>query len=466
MATSPSAPIPKATISVERESQKNIADLVVIHWPDPWPRGFHRTYWTGLTPRPGLTPPLIQGRTRNPPLRSKKKHWAAGISLLPTSSTDSTINLLLTTVDSGHLLPTLTMGDYYRTEIVDDPRSRRRTREDPIQYRGTVYVASRDAVQPMELARRVQEDSDNSIEEIPRDFPSAEAYYRRGDDGRRGTRSLERGYSYDDNDGAMYAAGAYRGGSRRADDGARHSRRDDRRGGRGRSLSRQEEILAAVAGAGIALGGKEFYDRKHDKKDRPRSRSAMGRVAAGLAGAAAGDLAAKQYVKERNRRHRDDDDDDDPYYGSSDSDDRPRRGLNRRKSITQMGEAALGALGLGAVAGASRGRDRSRRRDRRRGSSSSSYSSSSSGRGRGGGGGGGKTRDKRLQQAAQAALAAAAAEAWRSRNEPGGFFEGEKARRMLTAAVGAGGIDALVEKKNRADTKVDIPPRVRSAVCS
>lgn len=52
----------------------------------------------------------------------------------------------------------------------------------------------------------------------------------------------------------------------------------------------------------------------------------------------------------------------------------------------------------------------------------------------------------KIQQAAQAALTAAAAEAWRSRKEPGGPFTGAKARRILTAAVGAGGIDALVDR--------------------
>lgn len=83
----------------------------------------------------------------------------------------------------------------------------------------------------------------------------------------------------------------------------------------------------------------------------------------------------------------------------------------------------------------SRSRDRERRVSRRR---RRSYSSSRS-RSRS------EDNAKKIQQAVKAALTAGAAEAFRSRNEPGGWG-GAKGKRVLTAAIGAGGIDGLVNK--------------------
>ena len=51
-------------------------------------------------------------------------------------------------------------------------------------------------------------------------------------------------------------------------------------------------------------------------------------------------------------------------------------------------------------------------------------------------------------QAAKAALTAGAAEAFRSRKEPGGWA-GPKGKRVLTAAIGAGGIDGLLQSGNK-----------------
>ncbi len=81
----------------------------------------------------------------------------------------------------------------------------------------------------------------------------------------------------------------------------------------------------------------------------------------------------------------------------------------------------------------SRSRDRGRGGDRHR---RRSYTSSRS-----------QSRDgsKKIQQAVKAALTAGAAEAFRSRNKPGGWT-GEKGKRILTAAIGAGGIDGLLDK--------------------
>lgn len=115
-----------------------------------------------------------------------------------------------------------------------------------------------------------------------------------------------------------------------------------------------------------------------------------------------------------------------------------------------MGEQALAALGIGAAAGAAsekHGRDRDRDRDRSRGGGrrrrDDSYSSDSRSRSRGGRSRGGGDQKEQLMKAARAALTAGAVEAFRSRKEPGGWA-GPKGRRVLTAAVGAGGIDGLL----------------------
>ena len=54
---------------------------------------------------------------------------------------------------------------------------------------------------------------------------------------------------------------------------------------------------------------------------------------------------------------------------------------------------------------------------------------------------------EKIMQAAKAAVLAGAAEAFRSRKEPGGWA-GDKGKRVLTAAIGAGGIDGLVSGDN------------------
>lgn len=102
-------------------------------------------------------------------------------------------------------------------------------------------------------------------------------------------------------------------------------------------------------------------------------------------------------------------------------------------------------MGLGGAAAASghrdRGRDRSRHHRHRSYSRSSSDSRSRS-RHRG------SKRDKseqRIAQAARAALTAGAVEAFKQRKEPG-EWAGTKGKRVLTAAVTAGGTDGLVDK--------------------
>lgn len=120
-------------------------------------------------------------------------------------------------------------------------------------------------------------------------------------------------------------------------------------------------------------------------------------------------------------------------YSDSESDSPPRRG-GRRKSL---GEQALAAIGLGGIAGGASGGGQRNRSRSRGGRHRRSYSSSRS-RSRG------PDRSGKIQQAVQAALTAGAVEAFRTRKEPGPWT-GEKGKRVLTAAIGAGGIDGLAD---------------------
>ncbi|KAI9815895.1 MAG: hypothetical protein M1832_005206 [Thelocarpon impressellum] len=338
--------------------------------------------------------------------------------------------------------------DYYGADELDRPhRHRSRRTKASAQYKDSsaAYVEQRDgagrASRHMELVRAPQDDSD--IEEVHRDFPPGQYDARRAPRrDARATRSLERGGNFGDND--VYYAGRSRGGDA---SGATRGRRGDERSSRARSASRGQELVGAAAGAGLAVGAKEIWDHQNGKHRRKSvGRRAAEDAAIGVAGAVAGDVAARQYVRRYASRSRNRHGvDDGPYYAETDYDTPKRPRTSRRKSL---GEAALAALGVGAVANSGRdrprgGSDGGRRHRSRRGSSSSSDSYS---RSHSRGGRGSNDATAKIQQAAQAALAAAAAEAWRSRKEPGGFFDGPKARRILTAAAGAGGIDALADR--------------------
>ncbi|KAL4905858.1 hypothetical protein BDW74DRAFT_152170 [Aspergillus multicolor] len=125
-------------------------------------------------------------------------------------------------------------------------------------------------------------------------------------------------------------------------------------------------------------------------------------------------------------------------YSPSSSRSPPRR----KRSLS---ERALGALGLGAGTGAaaagSKYRDSDRGRSRGRHHRSYSYSPSPSR-------GSHRHREKseaRIAQAVKAALTAGAVEAFRARKEPGDW-SGAKGKRVLTAALAAGGTDGLVDR--------------------
>lgn len=121
------------------------------------------------------------------------------------------------------------------------------------------------------------------------------------------------------------------------------------------------------------------------------------------------------------------------YSDSSVSRSPPRR----RKS---MGEQALAALGLGELAAAATGKSGGHGRSRHHRDRSSSSSRSRSRRR------GGKSRGKEdIAQVLKAAVTAGAAEAFRSRNQPGGWA-GDKGKRVLTAAISAGGVDKLIDR--------------------
>lgn len=307
-----------------------------------------------------------------------------------------------------------------------------------------------------ELVRRpVREDSDLSIEEVRRDFPPPGSGYaasrsmgrgdRYGYGPPRRARSADRNSQYDDE---------------WHDDRDRRGRNnlavEEKSGPRRRSLSRNQKIIAAVSGAALAVGGKELWDRRQASRDgTPKPRNALGTAAVGAAGAFAAFEGAELYakhngdIKKKVKHYAAYDGKDGPaedYYSSDEESVQPKRSKSKRKSLI---EGALGLAGAGAAAkalggGNDRGRDDRRSGRSRRDDSYDSYDSRYDRRERSRGG---RKEDgpAKFQQAAKAALLAGATEAFRVRNEPGGWG-GEKGKRILTAAIGAGGIDAAADR--------------------
>lgn len=349
----------------------------------------------------------------------------------------------------------------------DDDRRQRRSYRDRRDDRDPRYVETQEtyvrspvaaapdppyAVRTTDVIRRpAREDSDLSIEEVRREFPPPAGAYvqqralvredRYGPPVR--SRSAERGPQY----------GAYIGDQRRSDRDP-----DDRRSRksqtyleqevepRRRSLSRNQKIIAAVGGAALAVGGKELWDRRKATDGRPVSRNALATAAVGAAGAFAAYEGAEFYAKHSGKTeekvktyvaHRGRDGEVAEYYSSDDETVKPKK--SRRKSLV---EGALGIAGLGAAAKAVGGnKNRSRR-----GSDGSDTRSTRSRRSRSRGGRGKSPEGAaKFQQAAKAALLAGATEAFRVRNEPGGWG-GAKGKRILTAAIGAGSIDAAADR--------------------
>jgi hypothetical protein len=204
-------------------------------------------------------------------------------------------------------------------------------------------------------------------------------------------------------------------------------------------MSKNEKIIAAVAGAALLAGGKELYDRREAKEDRTEvQRNPLSTAALAGVGALAAYQGAQFYNKQQAKkdqkanmilqRGRD------GYYSDyySDEEDSPRE----KKGHKNFLESAIAATGLGAaVKSLTGGGDDTR--SRRGGSPSSDRSRSHAG------GSGGANK---IQKAAMASLLAGATEAFRVAKEPGGW-KGEKTKRILTAAAGAAAVDTATDDK-------------------
>ncbi|KAF7556605.1 hypothetical protein G7046_g6261 [Stylonectria norvegica] len=322
--------------------------------------------------------------------------------------------------------------------------SRRYTREERRDERDPRYVESRETYVKAypgrgELVPRAREDSDLSVEEIRREFPPLS-----GRDAQR-ARSAEPGYydedyeyrrGYDSRDRDRHSGSRRSPGSTYYDD-------DERKPSKSKGMSKQEKIIAAVAGAALLAGGKEFYDRREAKNDHTNvDRNLLSTAALAGVGALAAYQGAEFYSKQQAKKDRKTsmilqrgrDGDDGDYY--SDEDEGPRE----KKGHKNFLENALAATGLGAavktLTGGGGDDHRSDTRSRR-GSVGSDRS-----RSRGGGSGVNK-----IQKAAMASLLAGATEAFRVSKEPGGW-KGEKAKRILTAAAGAATVDATTGDKH------------------
>ncbi|KFY43436.1 hypothetical protein V494_01984 [Pseudogymnoascus sp. VKM F-4513 (FW-928)] len=349
---------------------------------------------------------------------------------------------------------------HHHREERDDPRYAETT---DTYVRGPAivdppYVSSR-----QDLTLRGREDSDLSIEEVPRAFPppGADRMVDRYDRyGPERSRSVDRNSQY----------GQYLGDTRRSERGDdRYVAGEEKKKGvrRRRSLSRNQKIMAAVGGAALAVGGKELWDYRQSKSQggERKDRNILATAAVGAAGAFAGfegaDIYTKKFgdkekkeVKEKHAITYDRDGHAIEYY--SEEEEKEKGGKkSRRKSIV---EGAMSLAGLGAAAKAMGGHDddRSDRRDRhdrdrddrrRRHSSGSSRGSRRTRRDDSRGRGKSPEGVAKFQQAAKAALLAGAAEAFRVRNEPGGW-NGAKGKRILTAAIGAGGVGAAAAGDN------------------
>ncbi|KAL2157459.1 hypothetical protein VTH06DRAFT_6151 [Thermothelomyces fergusii] len=319
-----------------------------------------------------------------------------------------------------------TTRHYYREERHDDPR----------------YYESRD------LVPRSREDNELSIEEIRRDFPPPGHSSR--DLAPR--RSAGPGYSEEYGDRRSYYG---RDGDRAYhDDYDRKSRKstdpsyeEERK--KARMLSKQQQIIAALTGAALAIGGKELYDRREASQNGTEvRRNLLASAALGAAGALAGYQGAELYNKHKEREerkavaHR--------YGYESDDDESSKEKRGHRNFL----ESALAAAGLASAVKALTGGkdDKSETRSRRDGRSRSRSRSHD------------RDRDSRsdavgkIQKAAMASLIAGATEAFRISKQPGSW-KGEKAKRILTAAAGAATLDAA-RNPDKAGSKLGLTEAV------
>ncbi|KAK4908646.1 hypothetical protein LTR49_022458, partial [Elasticomyces elasticus] len=289
------------------------------------------------------------------------------------------------------------MSQYAQSRYDDDEpkryhsvRTRPRDRDEPEYVREETYIERGKGTGPRDLVFRGRDDS---VEDIPRDFPPP-------------------------------------------------GRGDNRRSG---SYQEYASTAAPSRRARSARGGR--YD---DYSDDDRSTHYGAAAAGGAAGYAAGRRA-----KSRDRKQRRDYSSD--SYDSRSPPRRRKSPERKKSGITEALEGfGLGGV-VGAITGKKKDRSRSSSRggksvrSRSRVSRRRGYSSDEGSRSRS------RPRDKKQTerkwaQAAQAALVAGAVEAFRSRKEPGPWT-GDKGKRIATAALASGGIDGLLDrdpdKKNK-----------------
>lgn len=341
--------------------------------------------------------------------------------------------------------------DHPRRYVREERREERDSRFlDPRHY-GKHYASH-------ELVPRPREDSDLSVEEIRRDFPpptardvrrarSAEpGYYEEGYEYRRTYDSRHDHHHRDHRDHRDHEYDReYDRHSRRSGPSSAYGEDDRPRSHKHKqsTLSKQEKIIAAVAGAALLVGGKELYDRREAKEEGlDVQRNALSSAALAGFGALAAYQGAEFYSKQQAKKdqkanyilHRGRDGHISEYYSDDDEDPKEKKG---HKNFL---ESALAATGLGAAVKTLTGGGSSDTRSRGGSPTGSragrSRSSSRSGKGA-----------NKIQKAAMASLLAGATEAFRVSKEPGGW-RGEKAKRILTAAAGAATVDAAHGEKH------------------
>ncbi|KAH7017821.1 hypothetical protein EDB80DRAFT_298315 [Ilyonectria destructans] len=318
--------------------------------------------------------------------------------------------------------------EYSRRYVREERRDERDPR-DPRESYTKVHTTR-------EIVPRAREDSELSVEEVHRDFPppvGRDLRHARPAEPRYYEEEYEQRRGYDSRYDREYDRR-----SRRSPGSTYYD--DDERKSKSKGMSKQEKIIAAVAGAALLAGGKELFDRHEAKEDGTEvQRNPLSSIALAGVGALAAYQGAEFYTKQQAKKdqktnyilHRGRDGHINEYY--SDEDEGPKE----RKGHKNFLESALAATGLGAaVKTLTGGGDdhRSDTRSRRGGSPSSDRSRSQGG-------------SNKIQKAAMASLLAGATEAFRVSKEPGGW-KGEKTKRILTAAAGAATVDAATDDKH------------------
>lgn len=339
------------------------------------------------------------------------------------------------------------MSSYEAYDVYDAPPARTRYDDRRDRYGDHHHREVRESYVKVpatsrELVPRHREENELTVE---RAYPSG--YSSR--DVRR-ARSAEPGYYddyYDDRD--THYSSRSRGGGRKGHSDSYYESEEKER--RRRVLSRQEKIIAAVAGAALAMGGKEVYDRRTatTADDHEIRRNYLHSAALGAAGAATAYQGATFYNKHTGNhetkkqvvhRGRDGRIREDTYY-SEDEDDSPAKKGHKKFLESALGVTSLGAAMKALTGGGGKESQRDDVSHRGRSMSRSSVGST-------------KSRAhsmNKMQKAAMAGLLAGATEAFRIAKEPGSF-KGEKAKRVVTAALGAGAIGgAHDDKHNKRD---------------